>query len=108
MAGIADTYVLDLVTHDPDSDEYALIMIETREWGHSPDQLAQLQEKINNYTAFALDGLADRYPDSVGRPLRFQLDCVSPPIGEYADLVAHAARLFADHEIRFVVNVLDR
>ena len=43
MAGIHDTTVIDLVTHDPASNEYALIMTETRPWTDSPEQLSQLR-----------------------------------------------------------------
>lgn len=107
MAGIHDTSVIDLVTHDPASDEYALIMTETRPWTDSPEQLSQLREKINNYAMFAIDeGMTRTYPQAAGKPLRIQLDCADPPSTEAATLIEQARRRLADYKIRFVVNVL--
>ncbi len=55
MGGVREPNVIDLVTYDAATGEYALIMIEERPWTDSPEQLAQLSEKINNYAMFALD-----------------------------------------------------
>lgn len=107
MAGIHDPNTIDLVTHDPQTDEYALIMIETRLWENSAEQIAQLREKINTYAMYALDeGLIRAYPDAASKPLRIQLDCVEPPNGEVADLIALANKRLEEHGIRFIVNVL--
>ena len=107
MAGIHDTTVIDLVTHDPALDEYALIMTETRPWTDSPEQLSQLREKINNYAMFAVDeGMTRAYPQAVGKPLRIQLDCASPPSAQASALIEQASRRLADYKIRFIVNVL--
>lgn len=107
MAGIQDTGVVDLVTHNSTSDEYTLIMIETRPWTDSTEQLAQLLEKINNYAVFALDGeMARAYPDSVGKQLRIQLDCQQEPSTRAAEVVDQARRQLADHNIPFEVNIL--
>jgi hypothetical protein len=106
MAGIEDPGTVDLVTHDPATDEYALIMIETRPWQNSPEQLAQLREKINNYAMLALDeGLLQSFPEAADKPLRLQLDCVEPPTGEAAEVVALAAERLSEHHIRFLINV---
>ncbi|WP_146843994.1 DUF6572 domain-containing protein [Cellulomonas composti] len=99
--------MIDLVTYDAATGEYALIMIEERPWTDSPEQLAQLSEKINNYAMFALDeGLLRAYPQSAGHPVRIQLDCTgvpTPRAQEYLDLTT--GRL-GDYRIRFVVNLL--
>jgi len=55
MAGIADTYTIDLVAQDADG-TYLLVMVEDRPWGTHPDQSAQLQEKLNTYASYVLDG----------------------------------------------------
>jgi len=90
-SGIENPSVLDLVTHDPKTDEYALIMVETREWDDSDQQLEQLQAKINNYLHFALDGaLAKTYPQATGKPVRIQVDCPRQPKGKTADFLARA------------------
>lgn len=96
------------MTHDPKTDEYALIMVETRRWQNSPDQIVQLREKIDNYAMFALDeGLIRAYPEAANKSLRVQLDCVEPPTGEAAELVALATERLGEHQIRFLVNVLE-
>jgi hypothetical protein len=108
VAGIQEPNTIDLVTHDPKTDEYALIMVETRPWENSAEQLAQLREKINNYAMFALDeGLIRAYPEAANKPLRVQLDCIEPPSGQAAELVKLAGERLGEHRIRFVVNVLD-
>jgi hypothetical protein len=107
MAGVRDTNMIDLVTHDPASDEYALIMTETRPWSDSAEQLAQLREKINTYARFVLDeGMTQTYPQSAGKPIRFQLDCGAPPSAQAAALIEKACRRLKHHKIRFVVNIL--
>jgi hypothetical protein len=99
--------VIDLVTHDPKTDEYALIMVEDRPWQNTPEQLGQLRAKINNYAMFALDeGLIRTYPEAADRPLRLQLDCIEAPTGEAAQIVALATERLDEHRIRFVINVL--
>ena len=88
--------------------EIVNVVPQTRRWQNSPEQLAQLREKINNYAIFALDeGLIRAYPEAADKPLRVQLDCVEPPTGEAAELVALATERLGEHRIRFVVNVLE-
>ena len=52
---VANFGVVDLVTHNPERNEYILIMVETRPWSRSLNQLGELQEKINTYFEF-VDG----------------------------------------------------
>jgi hypothetical protein len=60
--------------------QVALIMLEPRPWDGSELRLFQLQEKINAYLSFALDGeMAAEYPALANLPLRLQLDCAEPP-----------------------------
>jgi hypothetical protein len=107
MAGIHDTTVIDLVTHDASTDEYALIMTEARPWTDSPEQLSQLREKINNYAMFAIDeGMTRTYPQAAGKPLRIQLDCADLPSAEASAIIDLARRRLADYKIRFSVNGL--
>jgi len=107
--GVQNPTVIDLVTYDSKSGEFALIMTETRPWDGSADRVLALQQKINNYLSFALDGQLEReHPGSVGKPIRLQLDCACPPdpeTGRFIDLVREKLR---GEGIRFVVNVLDR
>ena len=105
--GVENPRVIDLVTYDPKSGEYVLIMTEERQWDGSADRVLQLQEKINNYLSFALDGqMAREYPGSVGKPIRLQLDCIAQPdvdSGRFIELVREKLKLDA---IRLVVNII--
>ena len=81
--GVENPQVLDLITTDPASGDVVLVMIERRAWGAHPQQLKQIEEKINRYMAYALDGfLAEHHPQYVGRRVRLQLDCAEAPTGE--------------------------
>lgn len=95
------------MTHDVKSDTYVLIMVENRPWGESPDQMLQLQAKINTYLTFALDGeMTRKFPESRGKRLRLQLDCVNEPDAagwRFIELVREKLR---NDDIEFVVNLL--
>ena len=81
---VEDTDVIDFVAHDPKG-EVVLVMVEGREWDGSSERLFELQEKINNYAAFATDGqLVRKYPDFAGKPVRLELRCVGDPDPETA------------------------
>jgi Family of unknown function (DUF6572) len=106
--GVQNPNVIDMVTHDPKSDAFVLIMIETRPWDGSEERLLQLQRKVNGYLAFALDGQLTRmYPESVGKPIRLQLDCLLPPDAATKRFIELAKEQTEQHGISFVVNVLD-
>lgn len=98
---------VDLVTYDSKSGEYVLIMTEDREWDGSADRVVELQEKLNNYLSFALDGqMARQYPESVGKPLRLQLDCVRLPDPDTSRFIEIVREKLRPDGIRFVVNLI--
>ena len=77
------------MTHDAKTDAVELVMFEPRAWDGGPEQLFQLQEKMNAYLSFALDGeLAESYPQLVGKPLRVVLRCVDAPPSEAVEFLA--------------------
>lgn len=109
MSGLRDPNKLDLITRDSASGEYALIMVEDRPWTDSPEQMSQLSDKINNYAVFVLDeGLTRAHPESVGAPVRIQLDCVDAPSPKALTLINTAARRLEEYRIRLVVNILPK
>jgi hypothetical protein len=72
--GIAHPAVLDAFAHDKRRDLLVLAMYETRPWTGGEDQLLQLQEKLNAYASFILDGeMADAFPHFLGKPVEIQL-----------------------------------
>jgi hypothetical protein len=106
-AGVENPTTVDLVTYDPASGEFALIMTEDREWDGSADRVLQLQEKINTYLSFLLDGqMAREYPESVGKPVRIQLDCVAEPDGNAAHFIELVREKLRSERIRFVVKLV--
>jgi|SRR6185437_16713534 len=100
--------VVDLITHDPATGEFDLIMVADWDWTDEPElRLAQLAHKIENYLGFALDGgLIAQYPQADGAPLRLQLDTVHPLSPAAAELVADWRRRLIDQRISFRVNQL--
>ncbi len=87
--GIEHAGVIDTMLHNAASGEVWLVMVERRPWSGGEEQLFQLQEKLNAYVSFALDGeMAETEPALVGRPLRLILDTTHPPSAEAVDLLA--------------------
>ena len=71
---VSDLKVIDFVSHDPKTNTVVLSMVEEREWGDSGQLLPDLQEKLNTYLAYALDGqLSDDYPEMRGKPVTIRL-----------------------------------
>jgi hypothetical protein len=78
--GVEFPHVIDVIADDANTGEVTLVMLESRPWDGSELRLFQLQEKINAYLSFALDGeMLEAYPQFNGRKLRLQLDCVGMP-----------------------------
>ena len=105
--GVENPQVLDLITSDPASGDVLLVMIERRAWGAHPQQFRQIEEKINRYMAYALDGfLAEHHPEYVGRRVRLRLDCAEPPTGEAERFVAAAQHAAQAHGLDLFVQVV--
>jgi hypothetical protein len=103
--GVQHPNVIDVVAHDVKTDEVALIMHEAREWDGSDGRLFQLQEKINAYLAFALDGeMAGAYPAFVGKAIRLQLDCATAPDVRTLGFIDVVRRQIAYQGIKFEIR----
>ena len=104
--GVENPQVLDLITVDPASGDVILVMVERRRWGESPLQLKQIEEKINRYLAYVLDGfLAEHHPTYVGKKARIRLDCAEAPHGEAARFVEAATHAVQGEGLDFEVRV---
>jgi hypothetical protein len=104
--GVQNPTLMDLVTVDPASDAVVLVMIERRPWGASAQQFAQIEEKINRYLAYALDGfLVQHYPQYQGKAVQIRLDCAEAPHGDAVRFVAAAEQAIRREGLAFVVNV---
>lgn len=88
-AGVEHTGVIDLMLHDPQENSVTLVIVERRPWDGSPKRLWELQEKLNAYLSFALDGeMLEAYPQLAGVPLRLRVDCVSEPDSQTTAMLA--------------------
>lgn len=106
MSGVENPNTVDLVTYDPKTDEYALIMVETRAWDGSEERLQQISKKAENYVSFALYGqMTKLYPEALGKRIRLQLDCESPPDPKTARFLQEVRARLEQEGFRFVVNV---
>jgi hypothetical protein len=77
MNGLENPGVLDALAHDARADKLVLAICETRPWLGEETQLFQLQEKLNAYLSFVLDGeLNDAYPEFAGKAVEIQLRTV--------------------------------
>lgn len=100
-------HVIDLIANDENTGEVVLIMLEQRRWDGSEEQMFQLQEKINAYLSFALDGeMAESYPHLAGKPLRLQLDCVEMPEPEVVGFLKMVRDQIAFQGINLEVRVM--
>lgn len=104
--GVENPMLMDLITLDPDTDRVVLVMIERRDWGASPRQFSQIEEKINRYLGYVLDGfLVQQYPRYEGKPVTIRLDCAQAPHGDAIRFVEAATHAIAAQGLAFVVKV---
>jgi hypothetical protein len=105
--GVEHAHVIDVIAHDSKTDEVALIMLESRPWDGSEQRLFQLQEKINAYLSFALDGeMAEAYRQFAEKKIRLQLDCVGMPDAGVVEFLSAVREQIAFQGINLEVRVL--
>ncbi len=106
--GVTNPRVIDLITLDKESDEVVLLMVEDRPWGIDPEQLKQIEEKINSYLAYALaQNLTRDYPQYEGKPVRLQLECVAAPGDAEKPFLTAASNFCASEGLGFAVSIRD-
>jgi len=104
--GVENPMLLDLITVDPATDKVVLTMIERRAWNAEPRQFQQIEEKINRYLGYVLDGfLAEQHPAYEGKRVQIRLQCAEEPHGEAVRFVAAATQAVQAEGIEFVVAV---
>ena len=92
---------------DAETGEAVLIMVEPRAWDGSEERLFQLQEKINSYLSFALDGeMTDAFPHLAGKPVRLQLDCAVAPDAMTEHFIGIVRQQIGFQEMKFAVRVV--
>jgi hypothetical protein len=107
--GVQHAGVIDLLTHDARNGWVTLVMIEPRPWDGSEERLFQLQEKLNAYVSFALDGeLAESYPAIADLPLRIILECATYPDEATIDLLEKVREQLGFQQIDLQVVVKEK
>lgn len=100
--------VIDIVAHDPKTDEVVLVMNEPNEWGDDENRLLELQERFNTYVSFLLDGeLAESHPKLAGKRARIEVRCAHMPNNAAIDLLGAIHDQLAFQDIKMEVAVRD-
>lgn len=70
-----DPAKVDLVAESADG-IIELVVVQDQHWTGSDAQVSSLQDKVQTYVSFALDGgLAQQFPEAAGRPWRIVVQC---------------------------------
>jgi len=79
-SGLAHAGVIDYLGFDAETEAVLLVIAEKRPWNHPEEQLFQLQEKLNAYLSFVLDGeMSDAYPQFAGKTVTIRLETQEKP-----------------------------
>lgn len=101
-SGLENPGTLDAFAHDTRTDRVVLAMFETREWTGGELQGFQLQEKLNAYVSFVLDGeMAEQFPQLSGKRVCIQLRTVHEPDERTLGFLAQVREQLAFQEIDF-------
>jgi hypothetical protein len=101
--------VIDMIGHDPKTDETVLVMKETEPLDDSEERLVALQERFNAYVSFLLDGeFAEWNPKLAQKPVRIEVRCAHMPDPRALDLLAKIHDQLAHQEIKMAVVVKER
>ncbi len=86
------TDVIDLVALSATGDEIQLCLIATDQWDAQGNRTLQLQAKLKNYVAFAVDGQLERqHPEAKGKRIKIKIDS-EYPLGAAERQLIEAAR----------------
>jgi hypothetical protein len=98
--------VIDMIAHDPKTDEAVLVMNEPEPWDDSDGRLLQLQERFNAYVSFLLDGeFAEWNPKLARKRARIELRCAHIPDARTIELLGQIRDQLAHQEIDVQVIV---
>jgi hypothetical protein len=104
--GVEQTGVIDLFGVDEKTGEVLLAMFERRPWSGDELQLFQLQEKLNAYMSFLLDGeMTEAHPELAGRRARIELRCAQMPNEKAIELLSAVHDQIALQDVRLEVVV---
>jgi Family of unknown function (DUF6572) len=100
------TGVIDVIAQDAKTGEVVLVMNEPEKWDGSDEELLGLQERLNAYVSFLLDGeMAETHPEFAGKPARIELRCAHMPDKHVLDLLGLIHDQLAFQEIKLEVVI---
>lgn len=98
--------VIDVIAYDSKTDAVVLVMHQPDAWDGSDAQLHELQERLNAYVSFLIDGeLAEAHPELVGKHARIEVRCAHMPDARAIDLLGAIRDQLAFQEIELEVIV---
>jgi hypothetical protein len=98
--------IIDLIAHDPKTDEVVLVMNEPRGWDGSDARLHELQERFNAYASFLLDGeLTEAQPELAQKRARIEVRCAHMPDTRALELLGMIHDQLEFQEIKMEVVV---
>jgi hypothetical protein len=98
--------IIDALGIDETTGRVTLIILHDTPWEGTPAQLYLLQEKLNVYLSFALDGeMEAEYPAFAGKPLRLRIDCASAPDPGTLHMLGHVRQQLQFQDIDLVVRI---
>ena len=109
LNGLEHAGVLDALAHDARTDKVVLAMYEVRPWTGAELQLFQLQEKLNSYVSFILDGeLQENFPDFAAKSIEIQLRTLHDPDAKALEFINRVREQLALQQITFEIVRLDQ
>lgn len=101
--------VVDMIGHDPKTDEAVLVMNEAAVWDGSDERLLEVQERFNAYVSFLLDGeFAEWNPELARKRARIEVRCARMPDARALDLLGQIHDQLAHQEIDVCVIVKEQ
>ena len=99
-------HMIDALGVDEKSGRVVMVIRHDGEWEGSEKQLFGLQEKLNAYLSFALDGeMAEAYPEFAGRGLSVRIESPGPPDPHTLHFLGHVRHQIQFQEIELEMRV---
>ncbi len=104
--GVQNPAIVDRIAFEHTEGCVVLTMFERRAWNGGPGQFRQIEEKINRYLGYILDGhLGRHYPQYAGKRAQIRLECAEAPVGEASRFVTAASHAIRGEGIDFALVV---
>jgi hypothetical protein len=101
---IEDADSVDLVVARRDG-TVILSMFEERPWDGSDERLRQLEDKVNAYISYVVDGhMAEQVPDVTPKHVQVRLDYLGRMDGRTRELLPAIELTLAEYGIDFVIS----